>query len=123
MAGDGGNHVASPHDSDQTPDPDDPYPPVPVPPPPPPIPDVLQRPVHRPASMTQRDSIPSATFLAASGYASAFSFIVTALGFGALGWGVDWLAGTAPWGLVVGLGVGFVGGTFRLVREANRPLP
>ncbi len=65
----------------------------------------------------------SEVFQAASGYASAFTFIATILGFGAIGWGVDYFLGTSPWGITVGLGLGFVGATWRLVRDASAPPP
>lgn len=92
------------------------------PPPPPPIPESLLRPVERPASMRARDERPSEAYKAASGYASAFTFIATVLAFGAAGWGVDWYLGTGPWGVIIGLTLGLVGGTVKLMREMNRPL-
>lgn len=92
--------------------------PLPDAPPPPPIPDVLRRPVERPASMQQRR--PSAVMAGASGYASAITFIVTVLLFAAAGWGVDRLASTAPWGVVAGLALGMIGATYKLVRESTR---
>ena len=39
------------------------------------------------------------------------------LGFG---WGVDYLAGTAPWGLIVGLLIGFAASVFLALRTAQR---
>jgi ATP synthase protein I len=42
------------------------------------------------------------------------------VGGGILGWGVDWLAGTKPWGILIGLLVGLVAGFTRFVREATR---
>ncbi len=98
------------------------WPQVPEPPAAPPIPPLLQRPVERPASMTADKPTHSDTLKGASAYASALTFIATILVFGALGWGADRLFKTAPWCLIVGLTVGMIGATFRLVREANRPL-
>jgi Putative F0F1-ATPase subunit Ca2+/Mg2+ transporter len=98
------------------------WPEVPEPPPAPPIPAVLRQPVARPASMTGRGSAHDEVIKGASAYASALTFIGTILVFGGLGWGADWLLGSRPWGLVAGLSVGMIGATFRLVREANRPL-
>jgi hypothetical protein len=94
--------------------------PIPEPPPPPPIPPVLTRPVERPESMTRKPATQSDTLRAVSGYAAAFSFIGTVLGFGALGWVVDYFAGTGPWMLVAGLALGFIGGTIKMVRDASR---
>ncbi len=98
------------------------WPEVPEPPPPPPIPAVLRRPVERPASMRGKESAHAEAIKGASAYASALTFIATILVFGALGWGADRLLGSGPWGLVAGLTVGMIGATFRLVREANRPI-
>ena len=39
------------------------------------------------------------------------------LGFG---WGVDYLAGTAPWGLIAGLMIGFAASVFLALRTAQR---
>ena len=39
------------------------------------------------------------------------------LGFG---WGFDFLAGTAPWGLIVGLLIGFAASVFLAMRTAQR---
>ena len=39
------------------------------------------------------------------------------LGFG---WGFDFLAGTAPWGLIVGLLIGFAASVFLALRTAQR---
>lgn len=98
------------------------WPEVPEPPAAPPIPDLLQRPVERPASMTRQQPTPSDAMKAASGYASALTFIGTILVFGAIGWAVDRWLKAAPWGLIAGLTLGMIGGTFRLVRDANRPM-
>ena len=38
----------------------------------------------------------------------------------ALGWAIDRLLGTSPWGLSVGLLLGFAGGVASLVRSAGR---
>lgn len=72
--------------------------------------------------MTRQEPSRSDTMKAASGYASAFTFIGSILVFGAIGWALDrWLKIT-PWGLIAGLTFGMIGATFRMVREANRPL-
>lgn len=118
-----------PHQPPQPVEPDDDaepdtvnWPEVPDPPPTPQIPTLLTQPVERPASMTKQPSASSETFKAASGYATAFTFIGTVLAFAGLGWVVDYFAGTGPWGLVTGLGLGFIGSTIKMVRDANRPL-
>jgi F0F1-type ATP synthase assembly protein I len=53
----------------------------------------------------------------ASGYATAFSFIGTILAFAGLGWLIDWKFGTGPWGILAGLGLGFLGATIKIVRD------
>lgn len=49
----------------------------------------------------------------------AGEFVGMILGGAALGYGVDYLTGTWPWGMVVGLIFGFVGGLVVLVRLAQ----
>lgn len=39
---------------------------------------------------------------------------------GGLGWGIDRLAGTAPWVMLAGLGIGFVAGMRNLLRTARQ---
>jgi len=53
-------------------------------------------------------------------YASEFS-AATLVG-AALGYGVDHLAGSAPWGLLVGLFLGFCAGVMNVVRLAKQSL-
>ena len=36
-----------------------------------------------------------------------------------LGYGVDWLLGSLPWGLIVGMILGFAAGTLNVVRSAS----
>ena len=50
-------------------------------------------------------------------YASEFS--ATVLVGAALGWAVDHFAGTAPWGLLVGMAMGFCAGVMNVVRAAR----
>lgn len=38
---------------------------------------------------------------------------------GALGWGLDWLAGTRPWGLIVFLVLGFASGIYNVMRSSG----
>jgi ATP synthase protein I len=37
---------------------------------------------------------------------------------GLIGWGLDWLAGSSPWGLIIGLLLGFCTGMLGLLRAA-----
>ena len=52
--------------------------------------------------------------------AVGFEFIVAVLMFGGIGYLIDRKAGTGPWLMVVGFGVGFAVGLYLLVRTANR---
>lgn len=60
----------------------------------------------------------------ASGYALAVrmgsEFIAGVVVGAALGWGIDSLAGTSPWGLIVFLMLGFVAGVMNVLRSAGR---
>ena len=49
-----------------------------------------------------------------------FEFIVAILMFGFLGRWIDSKAGTGPWLMVAGFGVGFAVGLYLLIRTANR---
>lgn len=52
--------------------------------------------------------------------ASASEFVVAVLLGAGLGYGVDWLAGTYPWGLIAGVGFGFAVGLYMLMRVARK---
>ncbi len=45
--------------------------------------------------------------------------LASILGLGVVGWLIDGQAGTAPWGLVIGLTLGAVGGTYNSVRRSR----
>jgi len=59
-----------------------------------------------------------------SGYALAFKlgseFIAAVLVGAALGWGIDRFAGSAPWGMIVFLLLGFVAGVMNVMRSAGQ---
>jgi ATP synthase protein I len=50
----------------------------------------------------------------------ASEFVAGVLVGAALGWGLDKVAGTSPWGLIALLLLGFCAGVFNVVRAANR---
>lgn len=50
----------------------------------------------------------------------ASEFVAGVLVGAALGWGLDRLAGTSPWGLIVLLLLGFCAGVLNVVRAAGR---
>lgn len=53
-------------------------------------------------------------------WAIGFSFGMSVIAGGVLGWGVDYFAKTKPWGLLAGLGLGLVAGMVRFVKEAKQ---
>jgi ATP synthase protein I len=59
-----------------------------------------------------------------SGYGQAFKlgseFVAGVLVGAALGWGLDKVAGTSPWGLIVLLLLGFAAGVLNVVRATSR---
>lgn len=86
-------------------------------PPPPPIPPELQ---ERERPEPPKPKHPGWAASGMEGYASAFGFIGTILVFTFAGWGIDALAGTSPWGVIVALLLGFMGATLKMVRENSR---
>jgi ATP synthase protein I len=76
---------------------------------------------HRPREPSESHrSRPAAN---ASGYARGFrlssELVAGVLGGAAIGWAVDRVFGISPWGLIVGLLLGFVGGVVNVVRTAG----
>ncbi|MEM7696210.1 MAG: AtpZ/AtpI family protein [Pseudomonadota bacterium] len=65
----------------------------------------------------------AATASSAAGYAAAFrlstEFVSAILVGAALGFGLDFVAGTAPWFLIVFLLLGFVAGILNVLRSAG----
>lgn len=60
----------------------------------------------------------------ATGYAQALrlasEFVAGVIVGAALGWGIDTMAGTSPWGLIGFLLLGFCAGVLNVVRSAGR---
>ena len=50
----------------------------------------------------------------------ASEFVAGVLVGAALGWALDWVAGTSPWGLIGFLLLGFAAGVVNVVRGAGR---
>ena len=59
----------------------------------------------------------------AKGYRLASEFVAGTLVGGLLGYGVDWLLGTLPFGLIIFLLLGFGAGILNMARAANRVPP
>ena len=51
-------------------------------------------------------------------YSLGFELVAAVAGFTLVGYWVDRHYGTAPWGLLIGLGLGLVGGTYNLIRSS-----
>lgn len=70
---------------------------------------------------------PSASLQGATGYAKGYrlasEFVAGTLVGGLVGYGIDWLFGTLPFGLIVFLLLGFGAGILNMARAANRVPP
>lgn len=84
-----------------------------------PIPEVLREPANsgRPSGSNPPDE---GVWGMAKAWGIALDFIFTIIAGAALGWGFDKWRGTAPNGLMVGIGVGFVVAFIRIVRATLR---
>lgn len=83
------------------------------------IPEVLRE----PAATTRRyhrSRTPRNTSQTARAFGIASEFIFSTLGGVLLGWLIDRWAGTKPWGTLIGLTLGFVGGMIRVIQQSNR---
>ncbi len=70
---------------------------------------------------------PSASLRTATGYAKGYrlasEFVAGTLVGGLIGYGIDWIFGTLPLGLIVFLLLGFGAGILNMARAANRVPP
>ena len=70
---------------------------------------------------------PSASLQGATGYAKGYrlasEFVAGTLVGGLIGYGIDWIFGTLPLGLIVFLLLGFGAGILNMARAANRVPP
>ena len=70
---------------------------------------------------------PSASLQGATGFAKGYrlasEFVAGTLVGGLIGYGIDWLFGTLPFGLIIFLLLGFGAGFLNLARAANRVPP
>lgn len=65
---------------------------------------------------TQRKDQNSSGWLKVSGI--GFELVAAVAGFAFVGWWIDRKQGTAPWGLLIGAGLGMVGGLYNLIRAS-----
>jgi len=86
------------------------------PPHPGPIPEVLRdRPGHaKPAAKTESGMVGMA-----KAWAVALDFVFSILAGGGLGWLIDLWRSSAPWGLLIGMALGFVVGFWRIIRTTQ----
>ncbi len=90
--------------------------------PPPEMPEVLRagpRPVEKPRSKP----IGAALADIARPLAIGIDFLATIGAAGLIGWGLDRWLGWTPYGIVVGITLGFVAGTVRLIQRLGRDDP
>lgn len=89
--------------------------------PPPPIPELLQRPVEHSSLKPKPPSLTaSAIGDMGQGLAIALDFLFVGIAGGAAGWLIDNWLGSSPLALVIGLSLGLVAGTFRLVHRLEQ---
>jgi ATP synthase protein I len=69
---------------------------------------------------TDRESAGAEASGFARGMRLSTELVAGVIGGAAIGWALDRLLGTSPWGLTVFLLLGFAGGAVNLVRAANR---
>lgn len=85
------------------------------------IPEVLRTPVKKPElPKTKIGTGGMALGEVGTALAIGIDFLSTFVAGAALGWLIDRWLGSAPAGLLIGLGAGFVGGTVRLLRRLNK---
>src|SRR5262245_8976428 len=85
------------------------------------IPEILRTPVEKPDSLKAR-SQPGSSGLGVLGQALAIGvdFLCSIAAAALIGWLIDRWRGWSPYGLLVGLGVGFFAATIRLIQRLNR---
>lgn len=91
---------------------------------PPPMPELLRTPVQRPASMQPKQGgVFAGMGELGRSLSIAFDFLFTAAAGALLGFLFDKWRGTLPLATVIGGGLGFLVGTFRLLKRLNAPTP
>jgi F0F1-type ATP synthase assembly protein I len=81
-----------------------------------PIPEVLRK----GPSVAQPSTKPSDVAGMARAWGVALDFVFTIIAGAAVGWLIDWWLKSAPIGLLVGLGIGFVFAFWRIIRTTQR---
>lgn len=85
------------------------------------IPEILRKPVDHP-SLRRKPVSPVTSGLSDLGKALAvgLDFLFTIAAGGGIGWFADYTWGSSPYGVMVGLGIGFVAATYRIIERTNR---
>lgn len=78
------------------------------------IPEILR---ERPGGTQPPGKKPESFGDTAKAWGMALDLVFTTVGGFAVGFAFDWWRGTGPWGAIVGLGVGFLTSTTRLIRS------
>jgi hypothetical protein len=86
-------------------------------PPPPAIPEHLTKPVVRPDSMKPKQSMMGGLGEISKSLAIGLDFLLTPIAGGLVGYLVDRWQGWYPYATLIGIGVGFLTGTVRLLRR------
>lgn len=86
------------------------------------IPEVLRKPVKTPELLRPKPVSATAIGLGDLGRALAIGidFLVTIAAGGGIGWAIDRWRGWAPYGLMIGLGIGFAVATVRIIQRTNK---
>jgi len=85
------------------------------------IPEVLRTPVKRPTlGQSTPGAVGSGLGEVGRALSIALDFLFTIGGAGALGWLLDRWQGWTPYGLLIGLGLGFLLATVRIIQRSNR---
>ena len=84
------------------------------------IPELLQQPVRHPSLDRKPRSDLAGLGELMKALAIGVDFLATAAAGALLGWGLDWWMGWTNRGLLIGLGIGFAYGTFRLLQRTAR---
>ena len=90
------------------------------PPRPPEIPEVLRKPVDRPRPVSNGGSALSGMGELGKALAIGLDFLFTIGAAGLLGYLLDRWQGWSPYGLLIGLAVGFLAATVRIIQRSNR---
>src|SRR4029079_6668587 len=73
-----------------------------------------------PGNNVDGDKLGKRFITSGNAYGAAISFVGAVVGFALVGYFVDRHFDSQPWGIIVGLALGFVGGLYNLIKESGR---